>query len=194
MSIPVRMPIEQLTDGELRSRCEALLRSSHQRENHLDVPEELVAALRECHREAERRGITAEIDLSQILRRDDPAPVVHRQAIVRYLREPHLAAFLRGVISFAPANLYKNAPDFARRDDEHERPYMVHDQPLNFSGGGSYFGTQIRMRDKIGVPYHFVSFSAEQSLKMQRAFGADGAVIISDPKAFVEIILGRIIS
>jgi hypothetical protein len=183
-----RIPIAQLTELELRRRCEAILRACHQREGHLDVPDDLVDALRECHAEAHRRGIADAIELADILKRDDPAPVVHRRAIVRYLKEPHLSSFLSGVVSFAPANVYKDDPHFARRDNEHERPYMVHDQPLEFDSGQSYFGTQIRMRHRIAASYHIVSFSAEQSMKLKRAFAADGAVLLREPKLFVDLV------
>lgn len=183
-----RIPIAQLTDLELRARCEALLRACHQSDSNLQVPDDLIEALRECHDEAHRRGVAAAIDLAEILRRDDPAPILHPRAIVRYLKEPHLSAFLAGVVSFAPAEVYKDDPSFARRDDEHERPYMVHDQPIKFDNGQSYFGTQIRMRQRIAVSYHLVSFSAEQSMKLKRAFAADGAVIIREPKVLVDLV------
>ncbi|MFL6519184.1 MAG: hypothetical protein ACJ8NS_03110 [Chthoniobacterales bacterium] len=188
-----RIPIGQLTDEELQCRCQAILRACHQRGNHLDVPAELIEPLEECYREANNRGMTDGIDLSRILRKDDPVPTVHPRAIIRYLREPYLSDFLRGVISFAPASVYKNDPDFARRDDEHARPYMVPDQIVVFNGG-SYPTTRIRMRHNIvaadhqPLPYHFASFSAEQSLKMQRAFTADGAVLITNPKAFADLV------
>lgn len=187
------MPIGQLTDQEIKQRCESLLRACHQRGNHIDVPHELVRAFKECSQESARRGISNTLDLGQILRRNDPAPVVHPGSIVRYLREPHLTEFANGVISFAPATSYAQEADPARRDDEHARAYMVPDQVLEFSGV-EYPTTEIRMRRTIAgddgrlFPYHLVSFSAEESHKLRRSFTADGAVVISEPKAFVDLL------
>jgi hypothetical protein len=44
------------------------------------------------------------------------------------------------------------------------------------------------MRHRIAAACHLVSFSAEQSMKLKRAFAADGAVLIREPKVFVDLV------
>jgi hypothetical protein len=73
----------------------------------------------------------------------------------------------------------------ARRDDEHERPFMYPNQTLTIQGI-VYPATKIRLQrqiigaDELPLPYYFVSFSSEESAKLTRAFNANGYVIISD--------------
>jgi hypothetical protein len=189
-----RLPIGDLEDDELIDRWEWLLKACYLQGKRILVPTDITEIFYECRDEIDRRNLTARVNLPAILCPDDELPVVHQKTMVRYLRQPHLSDFLNGVISFAPAADYRVEPDLARRDDEHARPYSIFPKQTVIIGGNEYIATKIRMRREIcgedgsQIPYHFVSFSAEQSRKLGREFRADGAVLVPNYRRFYELI------
>jgi hypothetical protein len=189
-----RLPINQLEDDELIDRYEGTLRACYLQGKRILIPSDIRNIFDECRVEVDRRTLTARVTLPEMLCPDDEMPILHQTAIVRYLREPHLSSFMGGLISFAPAVDYRTQTDVARRDDEHVRPYAIFPDQNTVIGGFEYIATKIRMRRNISwkgdslYPYHFVSFSAEQSRKLAREFHADAAVRIADYQRFFDLL------
>jgi hypothetical protein len=190
-----RLPISDLEDDELTDRWEWLLKACYVQAPHrLLIPTDINEIFFECRDEINRRNLVERVLLPAILCPDDALPVMHQKTMVRYLREPHLADFLNGVISFAPAADYRTEPDLARNDDEHVRPYSIFPKQKVIIGGNEYQATKIRMRREIcsddgsRTPYHFASFAAEQSRKLAREFRADGAVVVPNYRRFYKLL------
>jgi hypothetical protein len=190
-----RLPIGDVEDDELTERWEWLLKACYVQEpQRLLIPTDINEIFFECRDEIKRRNLVARVELPVILCPDDALPVLHQKTMVRYLREPHLADFLNGVISFAPAGDYRTEPDLSRNDDEHVRPYSIFPKQKVIIGGNEYLATKFRMRREIcgddgsRIPYHLASFSAEQSRKLAREFGADGAVVIPNYRRFFDLL------
>ena len=187
--MPARMPTAHLEEGVLISRYESLLRACYLQGTRLRIPTLISDAFHETRIEVGRRGLSTRITLPSVLNPDDPDPIFHNHSIVRYLEEPFLSQFFSGSISLAPAKSYATQPNSARRDNEHERPFMHSNQIVTINGI-SYPATDLQLKRQIlgvgGLPlsYHFISFSSEESLKLARDFEADGCVIIRDYSKF----------
>jgi hypothetical protein len=197
-AVPSRkgLPIAQLTEQELLARYQGALKACFLRGRSIRIPSDIRALFDEVRVEIERRNL-GPVTLPTCLSPDDPDPIIHEKAILRYLREPHLSSFLAGTISFAPAADYRNETDAARRDDEHARPFSIFPNQNIDIGGTQYATSEIRMRrvlrhdaeaENSYFSYHIASFSEEQSHKLARDFRADGAVLITDYQLFFDLL------
>jgi hypothetical protein len=181
-----RMPILHLEADELLSRYESLLKTCYVQGIRLRVPTPISDIFHKTRIEVERRGLTPQVKRPSILNPNDPDPIFHNShSIVRYLDEPFRSQFFSGLISLRSASEYVIDPNPARRDDEHERPFMYPNQTVK-SQGIDYPASKIRLQrtiigaDGLPLPYYVVSFSLEESAKLTRAFNVNGYVIISD--------------
>jgi hypothetical protein len=143
------MPILHLEADELLSRYESLLKACYVKDIRLRVPTPISDAFHETRIEVERRGLSPQVKLPSILDPNDPDPIFHNgRSIVRYLDEPFLSQFFSGLISLRSASEYVIDSNPARRDDEHERPFMYPNQTLTIQGI-AYPATKIRLQRQI---------------------------------------------
>ena len=192
-----RKPVSELGNDVLVSRYQSLLHACRVKDLRFLVPTFISDAFHETRIEVERRGISPDIGPS-IINTDDPDPINHDHSIVRYLEEPYLSQFLSGTISLGHAKDCAADPNPARKDDEQKRMFMHPNQvvtigEIKYPTSDIEFKIQILGDDCLPLSYHFVSFSTEESVKLARAFGTDGCVIIKDPSKFFDLLEKEII-
>jgi len=194
----MKKPVTQLSEEELLERLESLLMACHVNTTErpktklLRVPGSLIGAFSETYKEVESRGLKEKIKVPKIISESDPAPVFHKNLLIRYLEEPYLVLFASGMISLRFAKGFKDDPNAARKDDELMREYHGPDGDVNIGGEiykATNFKIQHHIRDISGreIPYHLVSFSSEESRKLARAFNTAGYVVIQDFKKFYNL-------
>ncbi len=186
-------PLEQFSNSHLRDRILGLAKNVFFLDGQLRVPSEISHALREAIAEAEKRGPVPDLGLENLVNPKDPAPVFHEQHRVRYGLREHLEAFRAGVVSLSPAQSFSELENIAQKDDELVRSWHAADTVFSI-GGVDYPASDLVMRrplkDKGGafVHYHCLSMSTEESPKLQRAFNADGYVLVQSYRTFYEVL------
>lgn len=186
-------PIEQFSDEHLRVRIQGLAKSLFFRGGQLTIPSEVSSAFREAVSESDKRGMPATLGLDGLIDPNDPEPVFHEQHRVRYGSTERLEAFKAGVVSLSPAKCYSALENAAQKDDELLRSWHAADTVFSI-GGVDYPASDLVMRrplkEKGGafVHYHCLSMSTEESVKLQRAFNAEGYVLIQNYRTFYEVL------
>ncbi|NBV24969.1 MAG: hypothetical protein EBS05_24000 [Proteobacteria bacterium] len=186
-------PLSQFSDAHLLVRLEGLAKNHFFAQGRLFFPTDLRAAYDETYAEARSRGLLSKSEIELLIAPTDPAPVIHQQSVVRYSKREHLEKLLAGVVSFGHAKQYADSQNHAQRDDELHRMWHEADRIIEIQGV-SYPASDIVFKQPTSNEavderhYHLLSLSNEESPKLQRAFGADGYVIIRNFEGFAKVL------
>jgi hypothetical protein len=186
-------PISQFSDDHLRGRLLGLSKNLFFLDGQLRIPSEISLAIRETFAEAGKRGPIPDLGLEKLIDPKDPAPVFHEKSRVRYASKDRLESFRSGVVTLSPASCYSGLDNAAQRDDELQRSWHMPDTILTI-GGVEYPASDLVLRRGMketgggSINYHCLAMSTEESVKLQRAFGAEGYVLVHDYRAFYELL------
>lgn len=188
-----KVPIQHFSDAELSQRMYDLALNLYYDNQVLTLPADVAELFVETPNELKVRKLEQALVAPEFTRIGDCPPVVHAPAIIRYGKRPHLEALMRGMVSFGPSSLYRDAPIHSQRDDEMRRRFRLPNQTLTI-GGAEYPASQLILDRGIsgidGKPiyYHLFCAAREESRKLCRAFHADGFVKIRDCKEFFDMV------
>jgi hypothetical protein len=158
----------------------------------INVPQPIYDAFFTTLAECKKRNVPDSRWFPEIIRTDDPPPTFHEDTLIRYGEREHLDALVTGVISFGPAESYIGAKLESQKDDETRRHHRRPNQVITI-GGVQYPASEIKISYDIAetnaapIPYHILCTSSEESLKLNRAFNAEGFVKIRRPREFLEL-------
>jgi hypothetical protein len=124
----------------------------------------------------------------------DPMPVFHPKGLVRYSDRRRLEELRSGVVHLGSAGKYAELQNMAQRDDEVERSWHAANTTLvindvSYPASELIFRKSIERKDGGSIPYHCLSLSTQESPKLQRAFGAEGYVVVHDGELFRKAIV-----
>jgi len=186
-------PIQEFTIGDLHERLQGLAKCGFISEGKFFIPSDVEEAFWEAHDEAQRRGSMPKLEIEDLIQPDDPVPIFHSTKIVRYSKRRYLDAFRSGTVFFGSAQSYATLPNKAQRDDELHRSWhgpnrtiLIGETP--YPASNIVFKQPIKQRNGDFTHYHSIFFSSEESAKLQRAFDAEGYVLIHDYSEFYGII------
>ena len=188
-----KVPIQDFSDEELRQRMYDLALNLYYDDQTLILPADVVEFFKETSDECKKRSLDDALVVPEYSRRGDHRPVVHATTLIRYGKRPHLEDLMRGVVSFGPSILYRDAPIQSQKDDETRRRCRFPNRVLTI-GGVQYPASNIILHTEIaeidGTPIHYHLFCAarEESRKLCRAFHADGFIRIRDYKEFFALL------
>jgi hypothetical protein len=182
-------PLEEFSDEHLNDRLQGLAKNLFLAEGKLFLPSHVSEVFHSTRTEILRRGPFPRLSVEEWIKPTDPMPIFHPKALVRYAKRQRLEELLSGVVWFGSARKYAELQNAAQRDDEVVRSwhaanttFVIKDIP--YPASDLVFRNGIERKDGGSIPYHSLSFSIEESPKLQRAFAAEGYVVIHDGEAF----------
>jgi hypothetical protein len=189
--------LEEHSDEHLNERYQSLGRSLFLAKGKLYYPSHARPLFDAARLEIIRRGLDLRLMVEDWIRPDDPMPTFHTAAIIRYAKIPRLVDLKEGRVSFAPAPIYKEQTNIAQRDDEMSRHWHMSNTNLPIKGveypaSNLVHRRQLKSPEDGGTTYHLLSFSIEESPKLQRAFDADGYIVVLSPDKFYDTILSAL--
>lgn len=182
-------PLSQFSDEHLYARLQGLAKNFYYSDGKLFLPGYVAEAFHETKEEALKRGPLPKLDVKELIHPADPTPTFHEKFVVRYAKYDRLEELRAGIVSFGPAKHYADLPNAAQQDDELQRDAHLPDAKA-ITAGTSYPATNLMVSRKIRhrggdfIHYNFLSMSFEESPKLQRAFEAEGYVMIHDFEVF----------
>jgi hypothetical protein len=188
-----KVPIENFSDTDLCRRMYGLALNLYYDDQILKLPAAVAELFKEASDECKTRKLDHAFVVPEYTRIGDHAPVIHSSALIRYGKRSHLEDLMRGVVSFGPSTLYRDAPIYSQKDDEMKRRFRLPDQVLTIDGvhypvSDLILHNHIAKMDGTPIQYHLFCAAREESRKLCRAFQADGFVRIRDYREFFDLV------
>jgi hypothetical protein len=185
--------LAEFSNEHLEERLQGLAKNLFLANGQLYVPTDIRQSFFETYEEALRRGMPTKLNVERWILPTDPMPIMHSISIVRYSKRQWLEEFREGRIRFTTASKFAALENVAQRDDELQRSWHLANRVLTINGV-EYPASNMRLsqpvlrKDGCSQVYHSLSFSLEESAKLQRAFSAEGYIVVHDYARFYEIV------